>query len=189
MVDIKDLEKDYYDLSKPPILSDTEFTDEKLQVFEEEYYHLAKSPIFSHVEIVDDKPKVKEIKAESYPGISAGERIHWLESRIHEFERTLALINENLTGHRKRIDERLGKLESRERIPPEVRNELSSLKSLVEKTMNVSEEIKTKTPQMLRELEGKVNNFNEKVGFLDSELKKVKEETKKDYWTRPVIIE
>jgi len=165
---------------------------DELKELEIEYYELAKSPAISGCEVVD-KPKVKTVEKSDFHAFDIRERVNWLEMRLDDLEKTLILLNKNFDDYRrivnerlkeykKSVDQRLDSLENHERIPSEVRNELSSLKTLVEKTMNVNEEIREKTPVFMRELEGRVNSVNE-------ELRRIKEETKKDHWTRPVILE
>lgn len=165
---------------------------DELKELEMEYYELAKSPVISGFDVVD-KPKVETVEKSDFHAFDIRERVNWLEMRLDDLEKTLVLlnksfddyrkfVNERLEEYKKSVDQRLDNLENRERIPSEVRNELSSLRTLVEKSMNVNEEIREKTPIFMRELEGRVNSVNE-------ELRRIKEESKKDHWTRPVILE
>ena len=191
-----------------------------IEELEKDYYELARSPILSGFEVVNEKPKVEKVKFDDlakrkdFNPIDVRERVNWMERRLDEFEKTLTLVNRNFDDYRQTVNERLDrhgktspefksefddfkrivserleKLENHERIPEEVRDELSSLKSLVGKVSVVNKEIKAKIPQMLRELESRVSNFTSRIGVFDEELKKIKEEVKKDYWNRPVILE
>ncbi len=175
---------------------------DEIKELEKDYYELARTPALDYFEVVDENPKVEKVKLNDLDKrkdlnpIDIRERVNWLERRADEFEKTIALVNKNFDDYRQIVNEKLDKmgekaekLEQHEKIPTEVRDELSSLRLLVERVSNVNEELKTKTPQMLRELEGKINGFNSKISLFDGELKKVKEETKGDYCTRPIILE
>ncbi len=163
---MKDLEKlnlEFYDLTKSSLLSDLGNLECEKNV--------------SGPKVIEKIPKISTVKNEINP-INIRERVNWLEIRLQDFEKTIALINSNLNDLRNDFNKRIGKIENREKISPEVRSELSSLKSLIGKNMSVSEELKTKMPVFLRELEGKVSN-------IDEDIKKIK----KDVWSRPVILE
>jgi len=143
---------------------------EEIEEIEEEYFELAKSPVINIFEPTSKEPESKFTKYQFQP-IDIKERINLLEMKIDEIEKTLVLLNNN-------FNERIEVLENRERAHGEVINELSSLKSLVEKTVNVNEELKAKMPTYLRELENKVDITNKK-------LKEIEEE----YAGKPVILE
>ena len=172
---------------------------------EKEYYDLSKASLFKSIEILDkESTKIKESHPNELHHISISERVDWLERRMEDFERTLVLINKNIVEQRQRIDERvdeltqklsspqmeyeqeidrrLEKLENQGSNIERVKDELSSLNLLVKRTMEINDEIKNKTPQILRDFERKIEN-------LHGELKKVKEDTNKDYWSRPIVLE
>lgn len=179
---------------------------------EKEYYDFSKLPSISNMEVLDktkdESTNVKEIKPNELHPFSVSERIDWLERRMDDLERMLSLINRSIVENKQKIDERLDRLdeelhplidkrlsehkqdidkrldgmENQEMTVQKFRDELSSLSLLVKKTMEVNEEIKTKTPQILREFESKINNLAE-------EFKKVKEDSNKSYYTNPVILE
>lgn len=157
---------------------------DQLKELEKEYYELVRSPIISDIKPTNPKAwavKVKDVKSDSHHPIDIRERVDWIERRIEDFERTLVLFNKNLDEHRKMVNERLDAIEN-QNASEKIKNEILSLKTLVEKTMEVNEEIKTKTPVFIRELEDKINNVNE-------DLKKIKEENKEEHWSKPIILE
>jgi len=158
--------------------------EENMEELEKNYYDLTKPSGFCEIEVVEEKPKIKT-EAGRFNSIDIRERVDWLERRVDELEKTIALVNVSMKEFRGLIQERFDKMENQEKIQEEVIGELSSLKSIIEDTRSVNDEIKEKMPQMLRELENRVNNFHNKVNSLDKEIKKVEE----DYITRPVIIE
>ena len=163
---IKDLEKlnlEFFDLTKSSLLSDLDNNESKKNV--------------SEFEVTEKIPRISPLKVENNP-INIRERVNWLEIRLQDFEKTIVLINRNLNDLRNDFNERIEKMENLEKISPEVRSELSSLKSLIGKNMSVSEELKTKMPVFLRELEGKVDD-------IDKKMKNVED----SYWDRPVILE
>ena len=160
-----------------------------LEKLDLEFYDLTESSLLSDIENLKGKKKTSKSKvAGKGTKIQLGgsvnnpvnirERVNWLEIRLQDLERTIVLINRNLNDLRHDFDEKIGKLGNHEKIPEEVRNELSSLKSIVERNMSVSEELKTKMPVFLRKLEQKVNEIDEK-------MKKNEEK----YLDSPVIIE
>jgi len=161
--DLEELNSEFYDLTKSSLLSDVKSIENEKNI--------------SECKVVEKIPKISPIKNENNP-INIRERVNWLEIRLQDFEKTIALINRNLNDLRDDSNKRIEKLENREKISPEIRSELSSLKSLIGKNMSVSEELKTKMPVFLRELEGKVKNIDEK-------MKRVED----SYLDRPVILE
>jgi len=142
----------------------------EIKDLEKEYFDLAKSPVITSIENVAKKLMPKISKPELH-SINIKERINWMEMRIDELEKSLSLVN-------KEFNEKLRKLESSEKTSEELRNEISSLKSLVEKTMNVNEELKAKVPKFLRDLENKIGSTDDKLGRIEEE-----------YIDKPIILE
>jgi len=163
---VKDLDKldlEFYDFTKSSILTDIGDSSDKKNVSEHK--------------VVEKIPKIQLDRNLSNP-VNVRERVNWLEIRLQDFEKNISLINRNLNDLRDDCNKKIEKIENRESITPEVRSELSSLKSLIEKNMNVSEELKTKMPVFLRELEGKVNNIDKKMKDVEN-----------SYSDEPIIIE
>jgi len=157
---------------------------EEMEKLERDYYDLTRASKISSLEFVkiSQKNKPKHLNEIVNNPINIKERVNWLERRMDDIEKTLVLINKNIDETKRNLNEKLDKMKHHKEIPPEIKNELSSLKSLVERTMNVNQEIKTKLPEFLRELEGKVKT-------IDEEVKKLKEEDKEYYLNRPIILE
>jgi chromosome segregation ATPase len=172
---------------------------EELKELEVDYYELAKSPSLKDDEDVKQiTPKDKRVKFQDLVKrkddnpISVRKRLDLLERKTDEFERSLVLLNKNLNEIRRDLETKWKKIEEIQKnpkTPEEVKNELSSLKSLVEGVSQVNSELKQKTPTMLRELEKKVESFNEKIGSLDKKIEKIKKENEDLFWDRPVILE
>jgi chromosome segregation ATPase len=183
MDDTKELEVDYYELGKSPKVS--------------EYYVLKKEKEGQK----SQTPEVKKVsiheleKRANHNPLDIRNRVNFMERRIEEFEKNLALVNSNLDEYRKYVDkkftdinQRMEKLENpekKEKISEEVKGELDSLKSVVERISTVNEEIKTKIPEMLRDLEKRVNKSSKKLSFIEDEVKK----KEKEEFNRPIILE
>ncbi len=215
MSGIEELEDEYFNLSKP---SDISYMDlvkkpKKTEVTEIEE---RKSKLKEIEERKDQNPinmrdrfnllerRVEELEKSlilsnknfnDYRKIT-GEKLHDLEKyRKNSIEDVNRLKNE-IDAFAKRFNDKmeivekgLGNLDRRKGPSREIEKELSSLKSIVDNLTSINKEIVTKTPQFLRELESKVNDFNKKIKTLDQDLKSLKEETEKEYLNRPVIIE
>ena len=172
---------------------------EDFKELEVDYYELAKSPSLKETENVkqitpkDEKVKFEDlVKRKDDNPISVRKRLDLLERKSEELERSLVLVNQNLNELRRGIDKKwkeIEELQKEPKVPEEVKNELSSLKSLVKNVSEVNEELKQKTPTMLRNLESKVSSFNEKIGSLDKKIEKIKKENEDLFWDRPVILE
>ena len=85
MVSVKDLEIDYRDLTMLPSTSSIKSAAKK---------------------------KLKKIDNDPRP-IDVTERVMWLERRIEDFERSMALMSKNIEDHRRHMTESLTKMEEK----------------------------------------------------------------------------
>ena len=169
---------------------------------EEEYNRLINSPFSNNFEMIDKEPKIKKVTFEELASkkienpLDIRERVNWVEMRMDDLEKSLALMNKIFNDHTKasnerfemlfqkieKIEEKIQSFMEKSNLHENLNEELSSLKLIVNKVMSVNEEIKTKTPVFLRELEKRVDE-------LDESVKKIKEETRESSFRNPIIIE
>jgi len=126
----------------------------------------------------------KDLKRSDHGSETLGskkERLNLLERRVEELEKSLVLTNKNFENHKKYVKELLHE-RIKDQGSPNLEQELKSLKTMVEGVSNVNQEIKTKTPKFLRELESKVDK-------LEAEITEMKELVETSERSRPVIME
>ncbi|MEM5793397.1 MAG: hypothetical protein QXY45_03535 [Candidatus Aenigmatarchaeota archaeon] len=175
---VDELEVDYEELIRSHILTD-DLGEEK--------------PVStSNFEEIDTKPKVIERPFDTY------ERLNYLEIVVDDIQRSITLLNQTLNSHiektaqdfkllEREIEVLSGKVENidkrfedREREKNLLVNELSSLKLVVERVNKINEEIRTKTPVFIRELEKRVDEVS-------NSLKKMREE--ENTFDKPIVLE
>ena len=117
-------------------------------------------------------------------------RIEELESRLSELEKMFAVFNKNWKDYREIIDRKVEDLKNvkpTETMSENVQQELLSLREIVKTLSNRNQELgqrleQTASHQLLGEMTTKISSFENK-------LSEVEEKLKKDFWSRPVVIE
>lgn len=163
---------------------------EEIDDLEQDYYDLGKSPSILNFEAKRDLADKKNKFVYDFQG-NLEERVLHLEEKVREMEKAFSLINENFKELRNYFDAKINS--GTGKIPPNIKEEIETLKSLVEKTNIAKEEIMSKFPNILRELETKIEknsiDLAKSKEYYETEIKKIKEEINTNSKMDPVIIE
>ncbi len=143
----------------------------------------------------DLEPQDSKLKTD-YMLIDSNVRLSELEHRVFELERNFAVFSKNWNDFRNMIDEKLKELKEKrvdetpkKDISSEFMAELSSLKEIVSRLSSENEELKRRLEEMRTVTPESLTNIHSKISSFENKLSEVEEKLKKDFWSRPVILE